>query len=336
MRELKQIKGDIFSIDEYANKYDLLKNKPLDIAFSSLQTALEAYFSTYNKTVYHGSIEEDTSIPQDVRDFHLWFGYYKAYLETIVYFQNFFELSIKKLLKDNGIKYQHIKFPPAIDELCKLISGGKVNLNIVNTDLTNALTTLGTYRNNLWHDLDKEGLRYIALDEFIGGYILPIICEFDSLYVASGYSWKHKETYCEIDPIGEIIKTVKTCNGKLDTDSVLKIAILKEIGRASYKNPLVFSEKINTESFNAPHIDKALNIASLEKEGKGNNVYKVCFCPVCGVESLVIYYDDEDDSVSFTDEAKCMCCTFNINRSLKNPSKHGLKGKCIEDYWKDI
>ncbi|MBF0536768.1 MAG: hypothetical protein HQL03_00785 [Nitrospirae bacterium] len=240
---------------------------------------------------------------------------------------------IKEQLFKHGEQYRN--FPQAVGLLYTLISSGKIKLNISGHSYEDALEKLGTNRNKLWHK-GKGFLRYTALDEFIGGYILPIILEFDNLHIALSHIWKYKETHCKIEPIKEIIKTINACKGKLDDNSVLKIAILKEIGRASYKNPLVFSEKINTESFNAPHIDKALNIASLEKEGKGNNVYKVCFCPVCGVESLVIYYDDEDDSVSFTDEAKCMCCTFNINRSLKNPSKHGLKGKCIEDYWKDI
>jgi len=52
--------------------------------------------------------------------------------------------------------------------------------------------------------------------------------------------------------------------------------------------------------------------------------------PVCGVKSLVINYEEMDPSdVGY---AHCLCCTFDVNSELKNPSTHKIP---IDDFWSE-
>ena len=62
-------------------------------------------------------------------------------------------------------------------------------------------------------------------------------------------------------------------------------------------------------------------------------------CPVCGVKSLV-QYDDCDVDYNEDGEPRpgpmhpfmhrCLCCTFEVNYHLDNPSDYGL---VLPDFW---
>ena len=185
--------------------------------------------------------------------------------------------------------------------------------------------------------------------------------------------WKYKHTECGIDPIKliciEYQRNQPVCVGK--------IAILKEIGRAAYNNPLHDKKvlvqekdervaKINKQiqglerrgeeipkrlliskgmvdlsyrripaQYDAPYIEKAKKIAKHEAE---ETFFRINKCPICGVESLILYDESDSSQDSKTGDkvnyywvysAKCECCTFEIDSKLEIEN-YDIP---IEDYW---
>ena len=83
--------------------------------------------------------------------------------------------------------------------------------------------------------------------------------------------------------------------------------------------------------------ERAEQIANSETE----NVADVRTCPVCGVNSLVIYDEIEvegedlyeatyDRAWRYTWEVLCMYCTFEVYHHLENPRDYGID---IDDFW---
>ena len=190
----------------------------------------------------------------------------------------------------------------------------------------------------MWHR-GTYILRYPALDDFIGIYILPFVNEIINLpkYSKALPFWKYPVLHCEVDPIKEIISLYKS-----GVPNLGKTALLKELGRAAYANPI--RQVSFFKHFNKILSAKAERIAKEEKFS--SDVEKICTCPVCGVKSLVVYNETysnaedlgEDEVLNepyevwqYTWQVKCMCCTFEIHDSdIANPSTYGLS---IEDYW---
>lgn len=195
------------------------------------------------------------------------------------------------------------------------------------------LNNLNVLRNRLWH----RGvfiLRYPALDELVGKFVLPFVRGIINLeeYSELERFWKYRNLHCGIDPIEEIIREFEGNNFDIG-----KVAFLKELGRAAYENPIVNDP--NFDFLNRQHRERAERIASAELGGP--NISDVLSCPVCGIESLVVYDDVETEgedpltgtylrAFRYTWQVKCMCCTFEINNHLKNPSEYGF---AVEDYW---
>ena len=84
------------------------------------------------------------------------------------------------------------------------------------------------------------------------------------------------------------------------------------------------------------HIEKVKKISKQEAD---DNFFEIIKCPICGIESFILY--DESDSFQDSDtgeyvsynwvhSAKCECCTFEIDSKLEI-NKYDLP---IDDYWK--
>jgi hypothetical protein len=167
-------------------------------------------------------------------------------------------------------------------------------------------------------------------------HMLPFVSKVTALPEYSDLTnfWKYKNLSCETDPIELIINTCST-----GTFDFKKVAMLKELGRAAYANPL-YDEALTKDfglEFDREYRRRAIHVAEGEvASGDGSDVRN---CPVCGLKSLVVYDETEFDALEttgfsralrYTYQVKCMCCTFEINYHLDNPSKYGLK---IDDYW---
>jgi hypothetical protein len=167
--------------------------------------------------------------------------------------------------------------------------------------------------------------------------MLPFVIQVTNLkeYADLTRFWKYKNLSCGIDPINEIIAACK--GGRLNLG---KVALLKELGRAAYANPLDNNPMV--DYFDEQHRRRAKHLAESEESHGG--VSEVKPCPVCGIESLVVYEDIETDDPDpetggynrawrHTWQVKCMCCAFKINNHLENASKYGL---AMDDYWQGV
>jgi hypothetical protein len=335
------------------------------LAMVSLKIALQAYFSTFKAMMRSVKLFEASQGPTDQAEIDSGHNsdYCQNCAEAIVHFQHFAELVCKdflraehdllaidatqkpvilhKLLKKETVteaEYERIntvEFGEALTRLCALIKEGRIGVGKLEfiSDAKNFLETLNTLRNREWHR-GAFILRYPALDHLVGEHILPFVSKVIALpeYADLTYYWTYQKLACGIDPIGEIISACH--GGKFD---LKKVALLKELGRAAYENPL-FTGPF-AEQFNKDYHRRAKHLAESEVEHGGGADLKIC--PVCGIKSLVVYddtyYEDEDHESGtfnrgwrFTWQVQCMCCTFEITDHLENPSKYGL---AMEDFW---
>jgi len=249
---------------------------------------------------------------------------------------------LHKLLKGEQVDpedhegLKSIEFADAFDRLCRLINNGRIGggrLDFI-VQAKDVLQNVNVLRNRLWH----RGvfiLRYPALDELIGNFVLPFVETIISLQEYTGLErfWKYRNLHCGIDPFEEIIRHFRRSEYDIG-----KVAFLKELGRAAYENPIINDP--NLEFFNRQYRQRAERAASAELGEP--NISDVCRCPVCGVDSLIVYDDVETEgedpltgtyirAFRYTWQVKCVCCTFEINHHLKNPREYGFQ---IDDYWR--
>ena len=252
-------------------------------------------------------------------------------------------LSKKKLNSEEEASVRSIEFSVTIKRLDTLI---KKKLLKNYSDLAfisehkDTLTKLNNIRNRIWHR-GVYVLRYSALDKFISGYVLPFVIEaikHPSL-ASQQDAWRFKNLHADIDPISELVKEIKSTKPDIG-----KLALLKELGRSGYENPLKKSAHVSGSLnsilmfFDKKHIERAERIAKVEASQEHSSITK---CPVCGVKSLIIYKEIEHDFVEgssdfaeswmYTTMVKCECCSFNLEGGIKNASEYGLTE--LEDYW---
>ena len=271
--------------------FSLRGDNNLDLAFLSLRIALKAYFSTYHSIrnkFYPNDTDLDKILEKKIR-------YCESCAETIVHFQHFFELIIKDILRRDHLLlasrvYSHptilhkilhnqtisaeeeqkvysVEFSDALQTLCTLIKSQQIqcvqDVQFIK-DHKCTLVELNTLRNRVWHR-GAFFLSYTKLDEFIGKFILPIIYATTQLsqYKEEGSLWKYKHTECGIDPIDSIRLEYQTN----PTPCVGKIALLKEIGRAAYNNPL-HDKKVHGQRRDERIAKIEKEIQELEKRGE--------------------------------------------------------------------
>lgn len=353
MMDVNVIKDDGFLLTDRGGKL-------LSLTLLSLRIALKAYFSTYQSMKYRLHLFDSLdNVDEETIDFNHFSPYFELYAETIVHFQHFAELVFKdflraehplltvdnvdskknlvilhKILRGDSLSTKEerdlktIGLLDALDRITKLIEEKRIReSHLVFVREAKWLEQLNSLRNSVWHR-GTFILRYPALDRLVGEYILPFVNQITNLpeYADQEGFWKYPKLKCGIDPIENIIDEFK--EGRFD---IGKIALLKELGRAAYENPI---KNPTSAAFLSRDRRRAERIARAEQFG----VNSVKSCPVCGADTLVVYDETEEDPFSetrkgawqYTYRVKCMFCTFEINHHLKNPSEYGLP---IEDYW---
>ena len=336
--------------------------------FQSLKSALIAYFETYNSTLHSHPILSLVGLKKR-RKFEI-DEFKTLYFTCITHFQHFFEFILKEYLTrinpilatkfdQKGFKNVYlaisgrsgsststesfsIEFSDALDRLLELRKIDPSNAVITEIsfllDKADILKTLNMLRNRIWHK-SLFFLRYHDLDLFMGQHILPLVKEIMALTNYSKQRWKHKPLYCKKDPIDEIIRI---CNLKRPS---LKIGLLKEMGRAAYKNPLiVFNNNTHSSWWHAFNSDK-IKECEARVEGICKNIFpfSIYKCPVCGLKTLIKYeffdwVDGEDADgneyqidVTRPDKLYCENCSFYIKDNIKNLSLIGIKEKKFWD-----
>lgn len=348
------------------------KNHGLDIALLSLKIGIEAYLSTYSKMqrFFEFTLEQGDS--EDAWEKHLrekniqrsltTSGYLQLYFETIFHLHHFIELSFKEILRqEDELLASTANRNPII--LHKLLKGQEITSNerenLFSISFKEALKRLvplikkeriGNYQgmefiknnekflkqlNFLRGRLAHRGtfvLHYKALDELFGKYILPFVKSMLMLpiYENIDFTWQPKKLYCNIDPIQEIIDEWQTSN-----PDFRKIAVLKQLTLAAYKNPL----KESTQGWVFSPTSKEIAERKAEKELKNYpEAVDIKTCPVCGANALVRYidiytdYDFSPDNVEYIiSSVSCHCCSFELDRNLEEVSS--INGLELSEYW---
>ncbi|PDW05107.1 hypothetical protein [Candidatus Viridilinea mediisalina] len=338
-----------------------------ELALLSLKIALESYFFTYSSVKFTISqLENPVDLDQDQIDRLHNSKYRQLYAETIVHFQHFAELASKdllrsehalliveatnfpvilhKLLKGEEItpseweNLKSVEFSETLDRIRKLNADARLPPTFsLFAQYDHSLKRLNNLRNRIWHR-GTYVLRYKALDRFITGCILPFIVDVTNLpnYASRTNLWKYKALSCGIDPLTELI--AHTQNGDY---TLGKVAFLKELARAAYRNPI---RPVPERGFGRSAIVEGNSLAKqrarkdAEAIARQGDAHALRPCPVCGVESLVLYseVEIEGDSMapeaiwSFTNAAVCTCCSFSVDNAIQNPRAYGFD---IDDYW---
>lgn len=364
MKNLDTLKKDGFLLGEPGGR-----NTDLDLALVSLRIGLAAFFSTYSAQRHLIDVFERSDVSTaDIDESHF-ADYAEKYAETIVHIQHFMELTCKKLLRDEHVLLGDIESSKAV-VLHKLLNGETLSTDEVAgtrsielsaalkrlLDLAgagrlkdaksatpivthkNTIETVNELRNRVWHR-GLHVLRYKALDELMGAFVLPCILDMTNSPLLSGRStaWKFPKLHCGLDPLEEIVKAYRDGSG-----TVRKISFLKEIGRAAYANPFTSTRKKGkirglTEIFEEGKRKRAERIAIAEARATASDVGD---CPVCGLKSLVTFSDmtgDFDDSAVgetywYTYRVVCENCTLEMRSDVGNAGGHGLPG--ISDFWR--
>jgi hypothetical protein len=371
MKSLNHIADDGFSLST--------PNKQLpDLALLSLRIALRAYFSTYKamrgslwalRPSMHGMTQEQRQLTSD---YHHDPAYCEAYSQTIVHFHHFAELCVKELLRREHpllavdvsrrprilhallmkqdidpleeTELRSVEFSEALDRLCDLIRSREIRSHRKLHFVLKArpfLDKLNWLRNRILHR-GTYVLRYSALDAFVGQYTLPFVDRALRLpiYSNSKFQWRYPKLDCRTDPIRKLV-----AEARQTAPSTQRIALLKELGRAAYANPLPrgpFRKQTRGIALQETAEVEAQRLAMSEAKEAG--AVEVRVCPVCGVEALLVYgdiqsqefYDSRTGTVVdlgeefYTYEVRCLCCTFQIEDELQEGA---FKGLPINSYW---
>lgn len=375
-------------------QYGAPRDAETDLAIASLRIALKAYFGTYQSFKHRLYIFDPSYSPPDAKtdaekqndiDRNHNQEYSENATEAIIHFQHFAELICKRILRRDHVilatdlskkvdvlhavlhrkkiddsaasSLKSIEFSEALDRLSKLIKANKLknasSFQFIEKHYA-ALHELNTLRNRVWHR-GRYVLRYPALDQFIGGHILPFVRDvISNRHFMTTPDWLHTPLSCGISPAEEIIKEASK-----KQPSIGKIALLKELGRAAFENPIKhphwlrrkrrktkagFKPNITLDQlFGSRHKRRAERIANVEAENDFADIEECC---VCGVKSLVIYEEsdiqqdvsDDGDLISvsgfrYTTTILCENCSFNLEAGgIENASSYGLKS--IPDYFK--
>lgn len=334
-----------------------------NIAFLSLRSSLISYFQTSTNLNWLLSDSELGTKNQTQKDEKHGIDYAGNSCDAISHFHHFTELILKDILRnvspllavdasdkpillyrlankeailDSEIEsLKQIEFKTALDRVVKL-----VDENILDSSYDfikksqRWLEKINSLRNRISHR-GAFILRYNALDELFGKYILPFIINITSLPQYSDIIiWKLNMCNEDIRPIEDIINEYK----KKNIDQY-KIQLLKLLANSSYNNP-IYSRHSNMFSFiNEDKIKHAQLIADqIVKKEWYDSKHK---CPVCGIEALVPEFDSDeifDDNglitgrLRFVYQVKCHCCSFELESYMI--SRLNSLGVKIEDYSK--
>jgi hypothetical protein len=340
-RTLDDITKDSFS-------FGFWRDAPITtLALSSLRLALEAWFSTYQAVGHRFHVFTSDDIAAEDADFNHGLRYFEAQSEALVHFQHFVELACKDLLRAEHVllatRAQHdpvvlhkllrgeavsdeevarepsIEFSQALEHLVKLIKAKRLargDLDFI-AEHHVALSRLNHLRNRIWHR-GTMVLRYRALDELVGRFLLPVIRGFAGLpeYARSTF-WQPRPVACKLDILGEIGAELARPAWSLE-----KVAYLKELGRAAYHSPLRGEPMLAD--------DDARKKAQARRAARTvAHPYEIRRCPACGVKSLIehddINHDEETgEAESFVWKVECTCCSFTVRSELGSAPALGL------------
>lgn len=344
--------------------------KPNDYSLLSLRVAIKSFFSTYKAMRYSQAVRYDEKMNArgDTDLAQPPMGYVIAYFETIIHFQHFFELFCKGILAIEHPLLAH-RFSEKPELLLKVLKNEALSpkelANVHTIGMSQALDVLealfkdekspvyqqygflkkylaglkklNKLRNDILHGGQiKNVISYKECDDLIVNKILPLIGELEERpYLKfNSHLWRYRPLHCNIDPIKELVKDHKK--------SWQKIALLKELGRAAYENPMRIGIQPEASSgyvtFDSMENQQNSKIAKAKAETfiKTHSA-PYTTCPVCGTDTMNVFYDNYEipdpqkpheimGFESYPYSTECQCCTLELSPEIWAKSIHGYNG----------
>ncbi|MBN8697153.1 MAG: hypothetical protein J0L87_11550 [Bacteroidetes bacterium] len=197
------------------------------------------------------------------------------------------------------------------------------------------LKQLAILRNDIIHSGKKILNRYVY-EYFFVNKVLPLVRAY--LNIQTPTPFFERNLACKKNVIDEIIryplseKFEDITNFDTLTKTLRRINHFKELGRASYKNPLYMFENVTSEEHR-----KALeeNVNRRKKEEARLNVdfkqetlghYEVHICPCCGTNALTTFdfWTILVNNRTRVQTAECSVCTYKVNINIGEPKEFGI------------
>ena len=253
--DIETLSKDGFFLNDTSTVYS-------NIAFLSLRSSLMSYFKTSINLNWLLSDSELDSIKPSEKDEKHGIDYAGNACNAISHFHHFTELILKDILRSKNTllavdasddpmllyklankeiisdfeidKLKQIEFKMALDRVVALVKNSELDSSYgFIKESQRWLEKINALRNRISHR-GAFILRYNALDELFGKYILPFIIKVTALpQYNSIIMWKLNMYNDDIHPIEDIIKeyTQKNINQ-------YKIQLLKLLANSAYSNPI--------------------------------------------------------------------------------------------------
>jgi hypothetical protein len=354
---------DFIKENEYKITEDGVTLTP-PIYYQSLNDAFNNYFKTVknNKNTYHFLLDFNT-IKTNSFDFHnldsavftiLGFHrFFELLLKDIlrridpflaVKFPEKEKETIKFLNKDlDHEKMETIEFKKAFERFKEALNYSNDNPDNIQYSIVkkffflksdNTLDRLAKWRNRIMHNGNTLPNIYL-MDYLISQKVIPLV---DAVVKADkdilkDYLPHYFETLTGIKVINEIIK-IKIDYKDYQNESeknelikkVLRLAHLKELGRAAYTLDVTIKNNI---SYDNPYYNNPIgrNIRCAEQEQLHESFHTIKNCPCCGKETLVVYrkeyYNLQNHKTDFISWFNCFTCTYSLQNNIGDPEYFG-------------
>lgn len=346
------------------------------IAFVSLRLALKNYYETYSiirdKTDFDYFLTRYGKVMINDRRSH---GFIERYFASINFLHTFYEHLLNEALESGNPKLTKIKVDNEIEFINSLADKDKellvqgdrtinhqkrlkrLKLLIANNYLVakkfrikrkyhflakhiETMEMIAKLRNDIIHG-GKSYLNRYAYEVLFVNAVLPLVKATLTLLPKSKV-YIARSVYCNLNIINNLCKIkLRAKVDSITSKDLLKtlqyINHLKELGRASYVNPLWMQEDSTNEktwhTINERHnnpirlLKEAISEIMEEKFGF-NSLHN---CPCCGSYSLLThdfwyYYATRQQRV---ETASCQLCTYRINIMLGEPKNFGITNDLI-------
>ena len=354
---------DFFKDNEYKITEGGASLKP-PIYYQSLNDAFNNYFKTVknNKNAYHFLLDFKNNKNNSI-DFHnldstvftiLGFHrFFELLLKDIlrridpflaVKFPEKEKDAIKFYNKDlDPEKMETVEFKKAFERFKEAINYSNQNPHkaqysiaqkfsfLITGDTLNRLTN---WRNRIMHNGNTLPNIYL-LDYLISQKIIPLINEVIKAEkdILGDYLPHYFQTLTGIKIIEEIIK-IKIDFKEFQNEAVanelirkvLRLAHLKELGRASYTLDVTIK---NNRSYHTPYYNDPIgrNSRIAEQENCHESFYSNNRCPCCGFDTLVVYRREFDGILTKKKEIiswfDCFTCTYSLRNNIGDPEYFG-------------
>jgi len=197
------------------------------------------------------------------------------------------------------------------------------------------LKILATLRNDIIH-AGKTMLNRYVYECFFVNQLLPLVREY--LKTQNPTPYIERNLFCNKNVIDEICKfplseNYETLSNYDDlTEKLRRINHFKELGRASYNNPIHMLEDIKTEehkkSIEEHYNRKKREEATLNVQFRQGTLghYEVHTCPCCGTVSLTTfeYWTIFANNKTRVETAECSVCTYKVNLMIGEPKEFDI------------